>query len=398
MQAEQCVLVVDDSAATRARLAAYLAQWGYKVLQAESGAAALEILGREAVDLVLSDWIMPGMDGLELCQKMRAQESAAYRYVILLTTKSEAEDLARGIAHGADDFLSKPVHAVELRARVVAGIRIVALHQRLREEEQRSRIALKTLEGLYNAINQDIKEAGRLQAQLLPSGQIQHSAYSAYIANSPLSHVGGDVAAVMPMGDAYIMVYAIDVSGHNLSSALFTVRLASFFKDHALHESTFGTRDAKGRFHPHPPDHVAALLNRRSFDEAETDFYFTMIYGVLNLKNGAFTYTRAGHPYPVLMREGRDQVLTTSNGPPIGLIESARFSSESMRLRPGDRLILHSDGATQNLLTELYQLITHQAELADLDALFQSYEASQEDDLSLLMLHYSGCVPEDAAL
>lgn len=115
------VLVVDDSRLQRRILVSLLKKWGYSVDEAASGEEALARADARRPDFVMSDWMMPGMDGLQFCRLFRDRAGDAYSYFILLTSKSEADDIARGLDAGADDFLTKPVDANELRARVQAG-------------------------------------------------------------------------------------------------------------------------------------------------------------------------------------------------------------------------------------------------------------------------------------
>ena len=116
----QTVLVVDDSRMQRRILCASLRRWGFVVSEAASGTEALQVCREHPPDLVLSDWMMPGMDGLDFCREFRAMPRETYGYFILLTSKSGKEEIANGLDAGADDFLTKPVNASELRARIAA--------------------------------------------------------------------------------------------------------------------------------------------------------------------------------------------------------------------------------------------------------------------------------------
>ena len=120
------VLVVDDSRAHRRLLAKTLSKWGYETIEAEDGEQALALCATTTVDIIVSDWMMPGMSGAEFCRKFRARHSESSVYFILLTAQTEKETLAEGLESGADDFLSKPFNSVELRARLQAGERLVS--------------------------------------------------------------------------------------------------------------------------------------------------------------------------------------------------------------------------------------------------------------------------------
>lgn len=133
------ILVVEDSLLMRRLLCKHLQQWHYEVLEAEDGRQAWELLQAQSVPLVLSDWIMPEMDGLELIRRIRARERPEYVYIILLTSKSEKEDLVRAMEAGADDFLVKPVDPEELRVRVREGERIIRLEHALATQNKQLR-------------------------------------------------------------------------------------------------------------------------------------------------------------------------------------------------------------------------------------------------------------------
>ena len=129
------ILVAEDDAVTRKILAVTLERLGWEVITASDGTAAwdtLETLGGEnAPELVLLDWMMPGMDGIEICRKLRSTPGFEFIYIILLTSRSEKEDLAMGLMAGANDYIAKPFHPIELESRVRVGVRMVKLQRSL---------------------------------------------------------------------------------------------------------------------------------------------------------------------------------------------------------------------------------------------------------------------------
>ncbi len=146
------ILVAEDQVVSRHILAANLRNWGYDVLAVEDGTRAWEVLQTaEAPQLLILDWLMPGMDGIEICRQIRKSPQTRPLYLILLTARRGQEDKIHGLQSGADDYITKPFNREELRARVQVGIRVLelqgALAQRVRElEEALSRV--KTLQGL----------------------------------------------------------------------------------------------------------------------------------------------------------------------------------------------------------------------------------------------------------
>jgi two-component system chemotaxis response regulator CheY len=126
------VMIVDDEPISRRILEDFLIECGYEVLSTSDGMEALEIIrSPDAPRLVISDWMMPKMNGVELCEKIRGMEKDQYTYFILLTTKAEKGDIIKGLESGADDFIVKPFDREELKYRVKIGERIINLEQRI---------------------------------------------------------------------------------------------------------------------------------------------------------------------------------------------------------------------------------------------------------------------------
>jgi DNA-binding response OmpR family regulator len=127
------ILIADDESATRRIVESLLTKAGYEVVVAHDGAQAWDALQQpDAPALVILDWMMPGLDGLEVCRNIRESENGAYTYIIMLSAKGQTRDLVAGINAGADDYLSKPFAPEELHARVCAGERVLKLHEALR--------------------------------------------------------------------------------------------------------------------------------------------------------------------------------------------------------------------------------------------------------------------------
>jgi two-component system, cell cycle response regulator len=147
------VLIAEDDPGSRYKLEVSLQRWGYEVLVARDGAQAWALLQEEhAPTLAVLDWMMPGLDGLEICRRVRNRPSRPYVYILLLTAKGRKEDLVEGIEGGADDYLTKPFHPDELRARLRAGRRILDLQHQLISAQEALKIQAThdPLTGLWN--------------------------------------------------------------------------------------------------------------------------------------------------------------------------------------------------------------------------------------------------------
>jgi len=137
------ILLADDEPIARTMLEHWLTGWEYDVVSAKDGRAALEILQTAAdVRLAVLDWVMPGLDGVDICRQVRQSRQTPYVYVILLTARDDKHDIARGLEAGADDYLIKPCNPFELRVRLGIGKRMIDLHDQLqrarREAESRA--------------------------------------------------------------------------------------------------------------------------------------------------------------------------------------------------------------------------------------------------------------------
>jgi len=172
------ILIADDSIVSRHLLEATLRKWGYDVTAACDGAEALQVLEREdAPSLIILDWMMPGMTGLEVCQKIRQRGSEPYIYILLLTSKSQKEDLIEGMDAGADDYITKPFDQNELQVRLRAGTRLVDLQAQLlsaREalREQATRDSLTHLWNRNSILESLSRELARSERESSPLGVV----------------------------------------------------------------------------------------------------------------------------------------------------------------------------------------------------------------------------------
>jgi diguanylate cyclase (GGDEF)-like protein len=147
------VLIAEDDAMSRKILQSWLENWGYRVTVAENGAIAWDILQREhPPELLILDWVMPEIDGMELCRRIRDRQHSPYQYILLVTARDEKEDVVRGLDAGADDYLTKPLDRNELLARLRAGERILTLQRDLIQarEDLRFQATHDALTGIWN--------------------------------------------------------------------------------------------------------------------------------------------------------------------------------------------------------------------------------------------------------
>jgi two-component system, cell cycle response regulator len=197
-KADQEILLAEDDPIFRALLRTSLSKWGYRTVLANDGNQAWEILQQEnAPRLILLDWMMPGVDGPELCRRVRAADRTFYQYILLVTAKDNTEDVITGLELGADDYLKKPFAMGELRARLLVGTRILSLQQKLIQarEDLQFRATHDNLTGLWNrATVLDLLERNlhRGQRSQSPTGLLMIDLDHFKSINDTYGHLAGD--------------------------------------------------------------------------------------------------------------------------------------------------------------------------------------------------------------
>lgn len=345
--ARLAVLIVDDSKAQRRVLALQLERWGYEVVEAGSGEEALAACQARPFEMVLSDWMMPGMSGLEFCRKFRELPRENYGYFILLTSKSEKAEVADGLEVGADDFLSKPVSAHELRARLRAGERILGMQRELVQKNRLVGATLEELQKLYDSLDRDLIEARKLQDGLTRDRFRDYGGGTVSLLLKPSGHVGGDLVGSFAIDSHRLGLFSVDVSGHGVASAMMTARLAGLLSGSSPDQNIALKTGVGGQHDAFPPLQVAQRLNRLMLEDLQIDQYFTMAYAEVDLASGAFVLTQAGHPHPMILRKSGEIEFLGEGGMPIGLFEGAAYDQINGMLTSGDRLLLISDGISE---------------------------------------------------
>jgi sigma-B regulation protein RsbU (phosphoserine phosphatase) len=407
-QNPRSVLVVDDSRLQRRILSSMLNRWGFEVIEASTRAEALEMCRKSRPEFIFSDWMMPELNGPDFCRAFRKLYPHDYSYFILLTSKSEKNDIAKGLDSGADDFLTKPVNAPELRARITAGERILSMQSELQHQNALIQDTLDELKGLYAAINSDFLEAQKLQQSLIREHERQIGPFhiTQFIKSS--GHVGGDLVGFFEAGPSHLGVFGVDVSGHGISSALFTARVAGYFSSGSVEQNLALETCADGIPCPRAPEDVMADLNHQVLHDIETDLYFTMVLADLNLETGLLRFAQAGHPHPVLQSNKNTFLHLGTGGMPVGLIDDITFERTEHLMRPGDRLFIVSDGVTecpdpsgtlldQEGFEQMLRPFVHKHGQDVINDIFIGLEAYANltvfpDDVSIIMVEHRGAV------
>ena len=320
------VLVVDDEPTARLALVARLKRLGYRVIQAGDGKAGLEALRRERPELTILDWMMPEMDGPSFCEYVRQDPELQTSQILMMTSHDQPEQIAEGLARGADDFLSKAASKYEITARVQAGMRAATLVRRLKDATEEIRQKQEVLE-------QELQSAVRYVESLLPpSGTILPGVQMVH-AYRPSLGLGGDLFNVVQWSEDVLGLYLLDASGHGVSPALRSASFVTFLRKDSLLRHV-GSND---------PGAILTEANKQ-FPLTETGHYFTIVFASLDLRCHTLSYATAGHGGALLHRRSGEVCWMAQPNLPLGFDPSTSYVTATLPIGPGDRLYLLSDG------------------------------------------------------
>ncbi|MBD2462197.1 SpoIIE family protein phosphatase [Oscillatoria sp. FACHB-1407] len=373
------ILVIDDDPTIRLILKRSLKTHGYEVIEATNGEEGITLARQLCPALIICDWMMPIIDGLEVCRLVKAEPTLSATFFILLTARGALEDRVKGLDTGADDFLSKPIEISELQARVRAGLRLHQVNIDLQRQKQ--------------ILEAEFAEAATYVQSLLPTsftGKV--SLHSRFI---PSRQLGGDCFDCYWLDPDYLVMYLLDVSGHGLGAALPSITVLNLLRSQSLPDANF--------YQPHD---VLRVLNETFQMDSQNDKYFTIWYGVYNHAKRQLTYASAGHPPAVLVSPTADTTPQVKQlrtfGLPIGMVADTTYSSERQDVPVNSTLYVFSDGIYDFNQTDMdawglnhfIHLLTTVNDTSDLDEILRKVrELNQidtfDDDLSLLRLNFN---------
>jgi sigma-B regulation protein RsbU (phosphoserine phosphatase) len=331
------ILIAEDNLPMRQALEYFVLDWGHEPVIAQTGEQAWELYKKEHFSIVLSDWMMPGMDGMELVRRIRAVQTS-YVFIIILTAKRQTDDLVEILDAGADAFISKPFERNELRAKLQGGLRIIELEQSLEERN-------RDLESANEQMRSDLVAAAEIQKEFLPTKMPEYPGLRFGWAFRPCEQLAGDMLNVFSIDEKHVALYLLDVSGHGITSALMSVTLSRMLSPQSLQHSLLKEpSDNERGYRIVPPAEVAAGLNERIMQGPSTKQFFTLLYGILNTETKELRYVSAGHPGPLHMAVSEAPLKLHGGPPAIGIFEGAAYEEQSVTLNPGDRLFIYSDG------------------------------------------------------
>jgi sigma-B regulation protein RsbU (phosphoserine phosphatase) len=312
------ILIVDDVKANVDVLVQAL-RGEYKLSIALDGENALRNAEKNPPDLVLLDIMMPGIDGYEVCRRLRANEQTRDIPIMFLSSLEDVQDKTRGFEMGANDYLTKPFEILEVKARVRSLVKAKAYADAVRE-----------------AMERDLSIAREIQMGILPSDlstRTNGTRLDIHAIIEPAKHVGGDLFEVLRV------VVIGDVSGKGIPAALFMAVAVTLVRTMARQYDR--------------PEEILLRLNDELAAQNPQGMFVTMACLVLDARSGRVVGANAGHNPLVLLGPGKPpRFVFEASGTVAGIFPGNEITSEPLDLASGDRLVLYTDGVTEAFNSE----------------------------------------------
>jgi sigma-B regulation protein RsbU (phosphoserine phosphatase) len=372
------VLLVDDAKANLDILVEGLKS-DHKLSLALNGEMALQIAARTPPDLVLLDIVMPGLDGYEVCRRLRQMPETAEVPIMFLSSLEEVQNKTRGFEAGANDYLTKPFEMLEVKARVRSLLKAKAYSDAVKEQ-----------------IASELRIAREIQMGMLPHDftaveQAYQVSFGAVL--EPAREVGGDLYGVCAAGPERLVVFLGDVSGKGIPASMFMVRAVSLARLLAR-----GIAE---------PERILARLNDELAAENPSGMFVTFLCGIFEPRSGRLVLANGGHCRPVLLPVGEAPRWAVKNlGTALGFEPGLEFERTELTLREGDALIFYTDGVSEafNPQDECYgsdrlladaRVFAGESPAAMTAGLLQKVRAfagaaPQSDDIAILALRVGG--------
>ncbi len=324
--AAESILLVDDEPSNLQMLFQLLEKSvGGKLLVAKNGETALAIARKTRPDLVLLDIMMPGIDGFEVCRRLKADPATRPIPVIFLSALDETADKVKGLQLGAVDYVSKPFQPEEVLARVNTHLTI----HRLSREVQAQR----------DELEHELNVVSALQRDLLPARLPKVSGVKFAVHYATSRYAGGDYYDVVALPDSRCGLLVADAEGHSAPATVMMAMTCALFRSCThLHAE---------------PENVLEFLNTHLCKVNQASFV-TALYAVFDGQRRTLRIARAGHPLPILYRpsEGSAREVPCDGVLMMGFGPYERVPVTELYLEPGDRLLLYTDGVSERFNRE----------------------------------------------
>ncbi len=329
------ILVVEDSSPIRKLICEHLEREGYTVYEAKDGVEGLEKAIQYTPEVIISDIIMPRMDGLEFCRKIRSNQSTHDAFFIIATAMGDRESRLEGLRAGCNEYLNKPVSIEEMVLRVSAAVKMKSMQKAIQHQNMEMSRVLSQLEEHKAIIDEEIAVARHIQRNLLPTQIPSLSDYHIEYLVEPCMSIGGDMVDVVRLSRNEIVLALADVSGHEMPATLVAGMVHAWIRSQLQKRLDI--------------EEIFTRLNKYIYQYTLPEMYVTLFFGILHLDSGLLRCAIAGHPPPVQYRNGKLSYLELESSPAIGLHPRILPHVTEIQLPPDSGLLVYSDGLPESI-------------------------------------------------
>ena len=313
------ILVVDDTPANLRLLSQMLSEQGYHVRPVPSGLLALAAIQAEPPDIILLDIRMPGMNGYQVCEYLKADAQTRDIPIIFISALDTIQDKVKAFTVGGEDYVTKPFHVEEVLARVGTHLALRNLQKQLQDANKK--------------MAQELALAGEVQTSFLPHDLPDIPGWQLAAMLRPARETSGDFYDFISLPNGRLGIVVADVCDKGAGAALYMALGWTLIRTYATE-------------YPGQPEMVLSAVNRRIINDTETDNFITVFYGILDLVTGTMVYCNAGHCGPYLISGLNNNNIRRLNntGVPLGVFGDENWEQGCVQLAPGDVLVLYTDG------------------------------------------------------